>query len=205
MFHTLNKLAKLALFSCFVGVVSGVCYYAYDRREVWYTPLEDFWTVTHIEAPLNQEMLEHWDGRVTKVLSGDQFVMKSSAGLCSVRLTGLEAPLGTNRLDKVSVETARRSFLFLSSMILSNDVRVAVTYIPAREIRSGMGIVFLGGTNVNTAVVESGNARARLDFMKGLPRNIQYGLIKAERRARKNAVGLWASLPESLTTSGPAL
>ncbi len=205
MFRTLNKLACTILICLGVGVLSGVAYLAYNHREAWYIPIKDYWVVAHIDASLHQETIEYWDGRVTQVLSGDQFVMKAASGaLCSIRLTGLEAPQATNRLDQISVEDAQRSQQFLSSTVMSRDVRVAVTYRPSREVRSGMGIVFLNGTNVNQAVVESGNARARLEFMKGLPRHIQLGLLKAERRARRNGSGVWTSSSSPLEVSRTA-
>ena len=184
MFHLLNKLSKLAAIAILFALTGMLAQAAYARRDRWYYPLEDYWTVTHLESGIKQQVLENWDGRVVKVTSGDSFVLKAAPGFCSVRLTGIEAPVATNAFDKVLVERTARSQEFLSGLLLSNEVRVVVTHLPSPPLRSGLGLVYLGTNLINLEPIRSGNARFRLDFINGLPREEQYRFLRAEREAR---------------------
>jgi len=194
MFHILNKLAKVTIFAVVMGVLSGLGWYAYLKREWWYDPMADYVTVRRLEGGIQQQALEHWDGKVIKVTSGDSFILRGAGGLCSVRLTGLEVPVATNVFDKVLVERAAKSQQYLASLVLSNEVRVLVTHLPQPPIRSGLGLVYMGTNAVNSAMVAQGHARIRLDFMNGLPREDQYRLLRADRVARRKAGASAASV-----------
>jgi endonuclease YncB( thermonuclease family) len=69
----------------------------------------------------------------------------------------------------------------LSGLVLSNQVEVTMTWIDER--RRGVGVVRVGPTNINAAMVESGLAKLNRDFIKPLPLTDQYALIRADRRA----------------------
>jgi endonuclease YncB( thermonuclease family) len=77
----------------------------------------------------------------------------------------------------------------LSSLILSNRVEVDLNYLTDK--RNGLGTVYKSGTNINVALVENGLARVNLVYLKGLPVQAQYALVRAERKAREQQVGIW--------------
>lgn len=185
MFHLLNKLAKVTIFLIAAAILFALATMAYNHRDQWYYPLEDYWTVRNIKEGIVQAPLENWDGKVIRITGSDSFILKGAAGLCSVKLTGLAGPVATNAFDKALVERTTRSTEYLSSLILSNEVHVVVTYLPSPPVRSGLGLVYMGTNLINSAMVAEGHADLRLDFMNGLPREEQYKLLKAHR-TRKN-------------------
>jgi endonuclease YncB( thermonuclease family) len=176
MFHLLHRLV--------VGmawVLAGAAgLYVYQQRAVFY-PAVDFVTAWRIQEGFHQETAGEIRGRVVRVASGDTFQLTDDTGRAyQVRLTGLAAP-EFHPSNKALQALAGASRTNLSRLILSNDVRVVLTYSNAP--RSGLGIVYLGETNVNAAQIASGQAEARHEYMNGLPLKDRYLLLRAERFA----------------------
>ena len=72
----------------------------------------------------------------------------------------------------------------LSRLVLSNDVRVELTY--TNDTGSALGIVYVGTNNINVKAVETRIVQAKRENMRGLPLKDRYALIQAERKARAN-------------------
>ena len=70
----------------------------------------------------------------------------------------------------------------LSQWVLSNHVRVEATSLT--EQRTGLGVLHVGATNVNAALVEAGLARVNRNYLKGLPLDQLYAILRAESIAR---------------------
>jgi endonuclease YncB( thermonuclease family) len=117
-----------------------------------------------------------------RVLSGDMFILRDERGrACTIRLTGVEAPSYelNNRAAQLRAVASKTD---LSRLIMSNDVRVEVTY--TNDTRGALGIVYVGTNNINVQAVETGIVQAKRENMRGLPLKDRYALIQAERKAR---------------------
>ena len=179
MFRILHK--AYVLF-CWL-VVLGVAAVVYLNRSLFY-PAIDLVDALNIREGLEQKKTGELSGRVTRVLDGDMFVLKDEHGQSyTIRLTGVDAPAyqQTNRAERLRAGESKTN---LSRLILSNEVRVEITY--TNESRGAPGIAYLGNTNLNVRTVETGNARAKRDYMNGLPLKDRYALIHADRKAREH-------------------
>ena len=179
MFRLLHKiyvaLRWLALLAA-VGVL-------YLNRSLFY-PLVDLVDALRISDGLQQQKSGEVSGRVTRVLNGDMFVLKDASGRThTIRLTGIDAPVYqiSNRSEMLRAFASRTN---LSRLILSNDVRVELTY--TNDSHGALGLVYMGKTNVNVLAVETGIARANRDYMNGLPLKDRYAFIQAERKAQEH-------------------
>src|SRR2546421_2599040 len=173
MFHTLHRIEVLI----FWGLLLFLAVQVYRKRAVFY-PLVDLVDAIRIKDGFEQRKVGEVTGQVVRVLDGDTFQIKDEAGrTCNIRLTGLDAP-DIRRTNEAALLLARESKTNLSRLILSNRVRVEITY--SNRPREALGIVYLGDTNVNASMVASGLATAKRDFMNGLPLKERYALIRAE-------------------------
>jgi endonuclease YncB( thermonuclease family) len=165
---------------CWLVVVAfaGVVYY---HRSVFY-PVVDLADALRVREGLEQQKSGEMSGTVAHVLSGDMFVLRDERGQPhTIRLTGVEAP--RYELDDPAAQLrAVACKTNLSRLILSNDVRVEVTY--TNDPRCALGIVYVGTNNINVKAVETGIAQAKRENMRGLPLKDRYALIQAERRAQ---------------------
>jgi len=180
MFRLLHKiyvsLRWLMLFAA-VGVL-------YLNRSL-FDPLVDLVDALRISDGLEQQKSGEVSGKVTRVLKGDMFVLKDQSGRPhTIRLTGIDAPVYqmNNRAEMLRALASKTN---LSRLILSNEIRVELTY--TNDSHGALGLAYLGKTNVNVMAVETGIARANRDYMNGLPLKDRYALIQAERRARMNS------------------
>ena len=178
MFRLLHKVYVLF---CWL-VVLGAAAVLYLNRSLFY-PVADLVDALRVREGLEQKKTGELSGRVTRVLDGDMFVLKDEHGQSyTIRLTGVNAPdyQETNRAERLR---AGQSKINLSRLILSNEVRVEITY--TNETRGALGIAYLGNTNINLRAVETGNARAKREYMNGLPLKDRYALIHADRKAQE--------------------
>jgi endonuclease YncB( thermonuclease family) len=176
MFH---KLHRLLVFVCW-GLVVCAAVYVYQQRAV-FNPAVDLVSAWRIREGFAQSDLGRIRGRVTRVNTGDTFQLVDREGrLHQIRLTGMSAPefqVGNKRVNAIA-GASRDS---LKSLVLSNEVQVAITY--TNGPRDGLGLVYLGMTNVNAAQILAGQAKAREDYMNGLPLKERYFLLRAARFA----------------------
>jgi endonuclease YncB( thermonuclease family) len=179
MFRRLHKVyvgfCWLACAAC-VGVV-------YHHRALFY-PVVDLADALRVSEGLEQQKSGEVSGKVARVLSGDMFVLRDERGqTLTIRLTGVEAP--SYELNNPAAQSrAIASKTNLSRLILSNDVRVELTY--TNDSRGALGIVYVGTNNINAKAVETGIAQAKREIMRGLPLKDRYALIHAQRQARAN-------------------
>jgi len=81
--------------------------------------------------------------------------------------------------DRVKVNLLQNS---ANQIPLSN--RIAINYRGDEDALFQQ--IDLGNTNLNVRTVETGNARAKRDYMNGLPLKDRYALIHADRKAREH-------------------
>jgi endonuclease YncB( thermonuclease family) len=154
----------------------------YQNRSLFY-PVVDLVDALRVDEGLEQKKSGELSGKVTRVLSGDTFVVKDERDRAyTIRLTGIVAPRysAANRAERLRAGESRTN---LSRLILSNEVRIELTY--TNQSRGALGIAYLANTNINLLAVETGFARANRDYLNGLPLKNRYQLIQADRRARE--------------------
>jgi endonuclease YncB( thermonuclease family) len=176
MFFFLHRM----LVVLFWGAVAALLVYLYQFRAALYPGL-DLIIALRIPGGLHGRPLGELRGRVVRVFDGQTLQLKpADAPVYNVRLIGIAAPdlSSPNRQEK---EWAERSRVHLSDLVLSHEVRVAVTV--SNEARVAAGLVFLGPTNVNVAMVGAALANAHRPTMGGLPLQARYALVRAARLA----------------------
>jgi hypothetical protein len=183
MFYTLHRLVKW--FFIALALAGGVWLYA--QREalepvwVWY----DVYQNGGIDRT---EPLPTIQGEAIRVLDGHTFQMKSSGRVYSVRLTGFNLPTPPLSTTEITQEKERRAFL--RDKIEGKPIKVEVTY---SNLNSLLGIVYADGTNLNTYYVAHDLSHFNREFVKNLPRNLQYRFFAAERaREKQNLLALKA-------------
>ena len=175
-----RQLHKICIVFCWLAAV-GFAGVLYQHRSLFY-PLVDLVDALWVRDGLEQQKSGDISGRVASVLSGDMFILKDERGRrYTIRLTGVEAPEYElqNREAQVRALASRAS---LSRLVVSNDVRVELTY--TNDPRCALGMVYVGTNNINVAVVEAGSVQAKRENMRGLPLKDRYALIQAGRKAR---------------------
>jgi endonuclease YncB( thermonuclease family) len=181
MFHFLHKIYVAG----WIAVVLGAIIWLYPRSGIS-EPLAvglELWR-NHDGTP--RRSLEHLSGTAIDVRDGASFTMAGTdRQLYSIGLIGLIVPTQSTAPKQKDTalghDPVRRSKELLSELILSNEVEVALTSLDPR--RRGLGIVRLGTTNINAAMVESGFVSLKRDYIKSLPLIEQYALLRADRAA----------------------
>jgi endonuclease YncB( thermonuclease family) len=136
-------------------------------------------------------------GPVIKVYDGNTIGLISSNRLIVLRLAGTSAPLppptsGAKNSKPDDINTEAREFL--SSLVLSNDVRVSLQYLS--PLGTGTGIVWIGTNNINAALVAAGLATANIESLTNVPAAVRTTIADAEQRARTARRGLWRQRPD---------
>jgi len=190
MFRALRKLVLVIgwLMAGAVGVL------LYQHRATFY-PLVDLVDALSIREGFEQKVSGRISGQVVKVLDGDTFQIKDDEGRrFNIRLTGVDAP-DFQRTNKAELRLAGESKTNLSRLILSNRVRIDVTY--SNESYGVLGIAHLGETNINAVAVASDIAKLKREYMNGLPLKDRYMLIRAGRKAKELNAGIGGHTPDS--------
>lgn len=193
MFHTLRKIVIL-LFALFVsGLVVGVGAFVYEKRAI-FDPVADFIEVLKLSA--GSKSLEQVSGQAIKVMDDYSFQLKDDRGqVFSFRLVGLAPLPPRGGANKTALDVRQEMESSLRGLVLSNQIRVAVTFLNDRQ--TGLGIAYVGETNVNAAMVEAGLGKVKREFLNGLPRQEQFALVRAESKAREKKAGLWKEPADS--------
>lgn len=193
MFHTLRKIVIRLFALCVSGLVVGVGAFVYEKRAI-FDPVADFIEV--LKLPAGSKSLEQVSGQAIKVMDDYSFQLKDDRGqLFSFRLVGLAPLPPQNAANKTATDFRQETESALRGLVLSNQVRVAVTFL--NERRTGLGIAYVGETNVNAAMVEAGLGKVKREFLNGLPRQEQFALVRAESKAREKKAGLWKEPADS--------
>lgn len=173
MFYTLHRLVKFLVFLLIAGVFVFVWRHrsAAEPLLVWYEVYDNGGLGKTAKLPLIQ-------GRGHYVLGGSTFQMKTPEGAYyTVTLAGLE----TATPEKQWLENQRMERL--RSMVLSNVVHVNVTYHSSGY--NVLGIVHVHQTNLNLNFITNGLASLNSDYIKRMPRDIQYNFFAARRTYEK--------------------
>jgi len=146
-----------------------------------FEPMQDLflaWRMGH--APWSA--VEH-ELTITRVIDSENLQARDAEGrLLTVRLAGIES-VTAGRRDADALERAQEARELLSSLVLSNTVQVEVAL--TNEARVWLGLVRVGDTNVNTAILAAGYANFRPDYMGGASLRSRWALLQADRHARK--------------------
>lgn len=184
MFHTLHKIAVAIVFA----FLACVGFFIYQHRAV-FDPGTDFVRALWIRQESPPQIIAEVSGDVVQVIDPSSFQLQADSGYhYSVGLGGLEFPSGYSQ-DPEDLELRRAAKTNLSELILSKRVQVQFTYISPQ--RSGTGIVYSGNTNVNAAMAQAGFAKPKRQYLKGLSLKHLYALIRAERAAKDQKIGIW--------------
>ncbi|MCF7765261.1 MAG: thermonuclease family protein [Verrucomicrobia bacterium] len=123
-------------------------------------------------------------GEVTEVSDNYTLNLRDREGaMFKFRLTGVEAPAPENlKSSNIALLLANAS-KELNEIALSNQVQVAVTYRDAAG--NGLGVLYVGKTNVNALMVRRGLGQVRREYLRGLELGELYALLRSERAARE--------------------
>lgn len=187
MFWFLHYAAKAGIALALIG--AGAWLYA--QRAVL-APAEE-WVETLRRAETETlPIVGESSGRVIRVPSGDTLIVRGTNGTkVSYRIAGVLGPPSSRhpRSDRAAV--FRRSQDFLRGIALSNEVRIAYTFMVPEG--SGVGGVYLGETNIGVPLLREGMAVVHDRSLKSLPVKDQVLLLAAEKEAREGKRGVWES------------
>jgi len=178
MFYTLHRLVK---WTVLLVALAGV-YWLYLQREalepvwVWYDVYEN----GGIERT---EPLSALRGEGLNIIDGHTFQMKSRGAIYSVRLTGFDLPVPPVSAGEAKLEKERREVLH--RFVIGKPVQVDVTY---SNLNSVLGIIEAGGTNLNTYYIANGLSHFNREYVKTVPRDLQYRFFSASRAREKKQV-----------------
>lgn len=176
MFYTLHRLLKLIVILFFVGVLVWVWQQRHilEPAFVWH----DVYKNGGIERTGTLPQVE---GRGSYIFDGHTFQLKTSENrVYVVRLTGFESPAPPLSAEGILLEKRRRDAL--KFLVLSNSVRIEITYSNQNSL---LGIAHAGNTNVNVYFITNHLAQFKGDFVKSVPRDVQYTFFAAARAGRK--------------------
>jgi endonuclease YncB( thermonuclease family) len=181
MFHFLHK---LVVYLCYAMLV-GLLFVIYENRAV-FSPVVDLIEVVRLRENDEPKSIVKLAGIVTRVPDGASLQFKDDQGQSYyVQLTGVEVPVYSVTHNKEQRQTAKRCHDYLRDRVLSNRVEVAFSFLQGT---SGLGLVYVGKTNINATMVAAGHATLKRDYMKGLPFKDQYALVRARRSAEEKSV-----------------
>lgn len=160
---------------------AGLALFAWQNRQA-FTPPVDWVRAVAITKGYKQEISGQLQGRADRILDETSFRLKTSNGeFATVRLTGIQAPPMLSATTRGQTEQAVASRRLLGELVLSNEVRVEISHV--QQPGAVLGLAYVGRTNVNLALVREGVARAKREFMRGLPLDFRYALLRADRLA----------------------
>ncbi|MDA1275628.1 MAG: thermonuclease family protein [Verrucomicrobia bacterium] len=179
MIHRLHKIAAVLL----IGLPFALGWYLYQNREI-FAPVNDFSDALQLWEGKFEKDRETVSGKIIDVGDNYTFGLKNDNGeIFRFRLTGIEAPsLQRLRMQNVSAILAK-SREEMRELTLSNSVQVVLTYRDGNQ--TGLGVLYVGGTNVNALLVRRGLAQLKREFLRGLKLTELYALLRAERAARE--------------------
>ncbi len=177
MFYILHRIYVVS----WVVLVVGALVWLYPRAGLS-EPLLDWYAVWQNGGAPGGKPVAELSGTVDHVFNGVSFTMRGpDRQLYTIGLAGVVLPPSGQKPAPVERDRSEQTKDLLSSMILSNEVRVVATWLD--PLRRGVGVVYLGSTNVNAAMVESGLVRVKREYMKSLSWRDQVALLRAERTA----------------------
>ena len=145
-------------------------------------------------ASYGQDVMRTVTGTVVKISDGDTIHLNTPEQTkLKVRLYGIDAP----ETDKINNHTRRISktgqpYGEEAKNALENKIRgrqVKLDILDIDKYRRMVGIVYLGGRNINLEMVKEGYAEAYIEYLKD---PYKKDFLKAEREARLLKKGIWS-------------
>lgn len=175
MFYTLHRVVKGLVY---LALLAGL-YWVWQQRAAL-EPVYVWYDVYKNDGIERTEPLPRIFGKGLHIVDGHTFKIASNKNVYSVRLTGFEVPEPPLSAEEIEVEKARRDFL--RSAIVSNIVHVEVTY---SNVNSLLGVVSVGKTNLNIHYITNNLSRFNREYIKTMPRRVQYEFFAAARVHRR--------------------
>jgi len=125
---------------------------------------------------------------VTRVTDGDTVKVTNNDLKLTIRLVGIDAPETSKKKNQPGQPFSRKSTKYLVSVVLKKSVEVK-SYGTDRYGRT-LGVVFVGGKDMNLEMVKAGLA----EVYRGKPAgglNLE-PYWKAEAEAKKAGIGMWS-------------
>jgi hypothetical protein len=175
MFYFLHRLVKWL----FIALIAAGVYWLWLQREalepvyVWYDVYEN-------GGIKNTARLESVKGRAISVMDGHTFQMTRDNKYFSVRLTGFQIPEAPYSATDLELEKERRRVL--RETVVMKDVNVDISYASDNSL---LGIVTVNGTNLNLYFITNGLSKFHREYVKNVPRDIQYRFFAAQRVREK--------------------
>jgi endonuclease YncB( thermonuclease family) len=166
-----------------IGLVLGALAWIYPRAGLS-APMRDWYEVWQNSEGTTRHSVEHLSGTVIKVTDATAFTLRTpDRQLFAIGLAGVLSPAVKPRPTPEDLEQARQCRAKLSELILSNEVEVALLTLDPQH--RGIGVVHMGATNVNAALIQSGLVQFKPAFVKELPFLEQFALFRADRIAKE--------------------
>jgi hypothetical protein len=175
MFYLLHRAVKWV----FIALIAAGLYWLWLQREVL-EPVYVWYDVYDNGGIQKTDRLPSIQGKAVHIVDGHTFHMSQGNKVYAVRLTGFEMPEPPLAHDDREMELERRRFL--RENVLMRPANVSVTYA---EHGSVLGIVTVNGTNLNLYYLTNGLSKFRPDYIKSLPRDMQYQFFAARRLREK--------------------
>ncbi|MCB1126394.1 MAG: thermonuclease family protein [Verrucomicrobiae bacterium] len=158
---------------------AGVAFLGWQYRQS-FTPAVDWARAIAITKGFKQEISGELRGTADRILDETSFRLKTTNGaLATVRLTGIQARSLSSATTREQADQAVAARRLLGELVLSNEVRVEISHV--QQPGAVLGLAWVGETNVNLALVRKGVARANTEFMRGLPLDFRYALLRTDR------------------------
>ncbi len=187
LFWSLHRAVK-ALVWCF-WIAAAAFLYTQRAALQPVADLAELWWNLPSQRPGQSARIE---GRVTRLFAGDSLQLRDDNGwVFNYGLAGASVPKVSANSTPAERFAAGAGLTNVTRLVL--DQRVAIQVALANpQNRTGLGVVRVGDTNVNEVVLRNGWARLNRDQIRALPLLVQYELVRAERLARRERIGLWA-------------
>jgi len=141
-----------------------------------------------------QDVIWTATGTVIKISDGDTIHLETpEQTILKVRLYGIDAPetekinSHTGRISKPGQRYGEEAKNALENKIRGRQVKLDILDID--KYRRMVGIIYLGGRNINLEMVKEGYAEAYTEYLKEPYRK---DFLKAEREARLVKKGIWS-------------
>lgn len=189
MFRTLHRLLVLGYW-CFWA---AVLFWLYTQR-ARFQPAVDYAELLVRQDRSASSPLTEFTGTVARVYSGVSFQVRDGNGaLLNYGLAGVSGPVTNGPTATAGGRLlAAQALTNLSDWIVGAPVRIEVM-LENPASRTGLGVVWRETTNINARVLAQGLGTLRRDQIRRLPVLEQYGLVRAERQARRERRGVWAA------------
>jgi len=126
--------------------------------------------------------------KVVRVTDGDTIKVTNNGTTSTIRLVGIDAPEKSRKKHEPGQPFSKKSTKYLASLVLNKTVEIN-SYGEGWYGRT-LGIVFVGGMNVNLEMVKEDLAEVyRGRPAKGFDNELY---LKAEAEARKAKLNMWS-------------